>query len=79
MRRVPRDLCTASTPRRSRGPYDVSRSKRLFGDANAAPSSGLGHLRVGPSEAQFQLLQPLIFEFLAANVRTNHRFIPPHR
>src|SRR5947209_14660645 len=29
-----------SIPRQSRGHYDVSRSKRLFGDADAAPSLG---------------------------------------
>jgi hypothetical protein len=29
-----------SIPRQSRGHYDVSRSKRLFGDADAAPASG---------------------------------------
>src|SRR5437764_8571705 len=29
-----------SIPRQSRGHYGVSRSKRLFGDADAAPASG---------------------------------------
>src|SRR5947209_13499897 len=29
-----------SIPRQSRGHYDVSRSKRLFGDADAVPASG---------------------------------------
>src|SRR5438270_11142571 len=34
------ELATDSIPRQSRGHYGVSRSKRLFGDADAAPASG---------------------------------------
>src|SRR5690349_8187035 len=34
------DAEQVSIPRQSRGHYDVSRSKRLFGDADAAPASG---------------------------------------
>src|SRR4051795_12829200 len=50
-REIARGLCCASRtvrdairavsiPRQSRGHYGVSRSKRLFGDADAAPASG---------------------------------------
>ena len=56
----------------------MSRSKRLSGVANAAPTF-LGHLKGGGSAPEVELFESLIFELLVANVLANQRLVPTYR
>ena len=56
----------------------MSRSKRLFGGANATPLAGR-HLNGGRSSPQAHLVQSLVFLLLVPDALSNHRFIPAHR
>jgi hypothetical protein len=56
----------------------VSRSKRLYGVANAAPKF-LGHLQGGHSAPKTQLVQTPVLLLLMPDVRSNHPFIPTYR
>jgi hypothetical protein len=56
----------------------VSRSKRLCGVADAAPSH-LGHRDGGRLAVQSQLIQSLVFLLLSSDVGPNLRLIPSYR
>ena len=56
----------------------MSRSKRLYGVANAAPRF-LGHLKVAGSIPQLQLFESLVLLFLIADVLANRRLVSAHR
>ena len=56
----------------------MSRSKRLFGIANATPRF-LGHLNAAGSIPKLQLFEPLVLLFLIADVLANCRLVTAYR
>jgi len=66
-------------PRQSRGLSNVSRSKRLNGDANAAPQF-LSHPGwPKKSTPEVQLIEALILMLLVTNILTDHRLVSTYR
>src|SRR4051794_34556011 len=71
-RTLPMIHLLVSIPRQSRGHCEMSRSKRLFGDAGAAPTLGPPE---GGAAPEVQLIQPCILLLLLPDIRPNRIFI----
>jgi len=68
------ETACVTIPRQSRGHSIVSRSKRQFGVANAAPHSW-SHRFGGDSSPQAELIQPLVLLLLLLDLLPYHRLI----